>query len=130
MRTWIHYARVGGMLVEAGGDILRWNHDDLAWVEECLANDRSGGRVWFADTSFWSRDGLPSASYRELSKGPFLLGLYNWTESDTTITPDLTGPIAEARTFTSLTSGETLTREQLTNYPLPTRGSALFTASL
>jgi len=126
MQTWINYARVGGMLVEAGGDILRWTTDDLKWVEECLANETSGGRVYFADQQFWSRDGLPCATFREISENTYLLGLYNWTETDTTVTPDWTTPILSTTSFTCLKTGKTLTRDQLTHYPLPAQGSALF----
>jgi len=129
MQTWVNYARVGGMLVEAGGDILEWSDDDLEWIEESLANDTSGGRVYFADQTFWSRDGLPCATYRKIKKNTYLLGLYNWTESDTTVTPNWTGTCLESATsFTFLETGETFTRDQLLNYPLPAQGSALFVA--
>lgn len=132
MQTWINYARVGGMLVEAGGDVLDWSDSDLKWIEETLANDSAGGRVYFADTGFWSRDGLPCATYRQLNDGTYLLGLYNWSESDTTVTPDWIGPISSIESvtsFTCLTTGETFTQQQLANYPLAAQGSALFVAT-
>jgi len=126
MQTWINYARVGGMLVEAGGDALSWSDSDMAWVDASLANDTSGGRVYFADTAFWSRDGLPCASYREVSEKSYLLGIYNWTEDDAIIAPEWTGPISEASTFTNLSTGETLTREQISNLSLAAQDSQLF----
>ena len=129
MQTWVNYARVGGMLVEAGGDACSWSDDDMKWVEQSLANDTSGGRVHFADKEFWSRDGLPCATYRQLANGTYLLGLYNWTESDTTITPDWTGPISNATkstTFTHLETGQTLTQEQLSDYVISAQDSQLF----
>lgn len=129
MQTWINYARVGGMLVEAGGDVLRWTGEELAWVEECLANDHAGGRVYFADKDFWSRDGLPCASYRAVVGGNYLVGVYNWNEHNATVSPDWIGPIRECQSFTCAKTGQVLTQEQLSRIDLPARGSALFMAS-
>ncbi len=128
MQTWINYARVGGMLVEAGGDVLRWNSSDIEWVEKALAHETSGSRVWFADRKFWSRDGLPCASYREASEGAFLLGIYNWSELAMEIIPDWIGPINQCSSFSCLTTGENFTLEQVSSLELEGQASRLFLA--
>ncbi|MCP5535738.1 MAG: alpha-galactosidase [Akkermansiaceae bacterium] len=126
MQTWVNYARVGGMLVEAGGDVVRWDDEALQWIDQCLGSETSGGRVYFADMGFWSRDGLPCASYRAVGENSHLLGLYNWSDEADFVSPDWTGPIEDCRTFTSLETGEVLTRDGLSRFALPARGSALF----
>lgn len=128
MKTWINYARVGGMLVEAGGDILRWTEEEVQWVDQCLANDTSGGRVYFADKAFWNRDGLPCASYRAIEDDTYLVGLYNWSENAAQIHPEWIGPIATCKTFTCVKTGEPFTRGQLSPLHLPARDSRLFLA--
>jgi len=130
MQTWINYARVGGMLTEAGGDIQHWSDKDTSWVEQSLADDRSGGRVYFADKEFWSRDGLPCASYRAINERTFIVGLYNWEETTREIHPEWIGPIEKCEVFTSLESGEQFTPQQLSAVSLPARGSGLYLADI
>lgn len=130
IQTWINYAHVGGMLVETGGDVLRWTDGDLTWVEKHLANDRSGGRVYFADQTFWSRDGLPCATYRAISENSYLFGIYNWSEQTTTISPDWIGPIEHCQTFTCCQTGQVYSKSELSNHHLPARSSTLFTTAV
>ncbi len=128
MQTWVNYARVGGMVLEAGGDLLRWSDKEAAQVNDSLIDGQAGGRVYFADTTFWSRDGLPCASYRALDDESYILGLYNWQDHETNVSPDWVGPIGACSKFISLLTEEVLSRDDLTHYRLPARGSALFRA--
>jgi hypothetical protein len=65
-----------------------------------------------------THDGLPCATFRKIKERAYLLGLYNWTESDTTVTPNWNGTVLESATsFTCLKIDKTFTHEQLAHSP-------------